>query len=216
MAWQLRHEGSPTVVKDLAFARIVEGLRDGQWDVTDEVLAPGDMAWRAIENHPRFAELMEDWETAAPRRHDEPTSLDLNAIIDVCLVLLIFFILTTTYQNLVQKVVPIPLAKEDGTNAKRVRIEDVKSKMIRVQAQLDKAGNPVVRVDNQSVNVLADDRNGIDVEKLASVLRPLVRGDDRKTEILLDAKEITWEHVIQIQDGARSAGIQTIHHLLRK
>jgi biopolymer transport protein ExbD len=216
MAWQLRHEGSPKVVKDLTFTRIVEGLRDGQWNVTDEVLAPGDKAWRAIENHPQFAELMEDWEAVPPRRHEEPTSLDLNAMIDVCLVLLIFFILTTTYQNLVQKVVPLPLAKGDGTNAKRVRIDDVKNKMIRVQAQLDKAGNPVVRVDNQNVNVLADDGKGIDVDRLASVLRPLVRGDDRKTEILLDAKEITWEHVIQIQDGARSAGIQTVHHLLRK
>ncbi len=216
MSWQLCHEGSPKVVKGLSFARIVEGLRDGQWDVADEVLAPGDKAWRAIESHPHFAELMEEWEAPPPRRHEEPTSLDLNAMIDVCLVLLIFFILTTTYQNLVQKVVPLPLVKGDGTNAKRVRIEDVKSKMIRVQAQLDKSGNPAVRVDNQSVSVLTSDGKGIDADKLADVLRPLARGEDRKTEILLDAKEISWEHVIQIQDGARAAGIQMVHHLMRK
>ena len=34
--------------------------------------------------------------------------------------------------------------------------------------------------------------------------------------MLLDARDITWENVIQIQDGARAAGVQMVHHLLLK
>ena len=35
-------------------------------------------------------------------------------------------------------------------------------------------------------------------------------------EVLLDAEGITWENTIQIQDGARAAGVQMIRHLLKK
>src|SRR5262249_31743288 len=112
--WQLRHEGSPRGLSGLSVAQIVEGLRDGTWDVTDEVQGPGETTWQPIENHPQLAEIAEEVLAPPPRRHDEPTSLDLNALIDVCLVLLIFFILTTSYVNLVQKVVPLPVVKGDS------------------------------------------------------------------------------------------------------
>src|SRR5262245_26430003 len=105
MAWQLRHQGSPRSIGDLSPGQIVEGLRDGQWATTDEVKAPGEPAWTAIESHPQLAEIAEEVDTPPPRKHDEGTNLDMNALIDVCLVLLIFFILTTTYGAVVQKVV---------------------------------------------------------------------------------------------------------------
>src|SRR5437773_824009 len=101
--WQIRHQGSPRIVQGLHWVEIVEGLRDGLWEPTDEVLGPGDKSWLAIEN-----------------------------------------------------------------------------------------------------------------AKLRDALRPYVRGEDGKTEVLLDARDISWGTVIAIQDAAKSAGIRQIRHLLKK
>lgn len=217
MTWQVRHEGSPRAVSGLTVQRIAEGLRDGAWEVTDEVMGPNDRTWVALENHPQFAEVVADLEPQ-PRPHQEATSLDMTALIDVCLVLLIFFILTTTYAAAVQKVVPLPTAREDGEKkaARVVNLKEVRERMIRVQAHLDKAGRPVIHVENQAAPVLAEDGETIDVEKVRDVLRPYVRGENRKNEVLLDARGITWGMVIALQDGAKSAGVQTIRLLERK
>jgi biopolymer transport protein ExbD len=209
MPWQVRHEGSPRVVSNLTVAQIVDGVRDGLWETTDEVLGPGETRWRAIEAHPQFEELAQDLEAPHPPRHQDPTSLDMNALIDVCLVLLIFFILTTSYANLVQKVVPVPAVKSDG-RIRTVKVEDVKARMIRVQAVGDKDGSPTVRIENQPVDVAAASGKGIDAAKLRAALQPYVRGEDRKTEVIFDAQGISWETVIQIQDAARAAGVQKI------
>jgi biopolymer transport protein ExbD len=214
MPWQLRHEGSPEVVNDLSQADIVQRLRDGVADPSDEVLAPGETSWQPLEQHRAFAEVLEELEPAEPIRREEATSLDMNALIDVCLVLLIFFILTTTYAAAVQKVVPLPTVKGEGPKTKVVRVEDVKKRMIRVQAYLER-GKPLVRVENQTVDALTADGAGIDPDKLSGVLQPFVRGE-AKMEVLLDARGITWGDVIAIQDGAKAAGVHTIHHLLRR
>lgn len=214
MSWQLRHEGSPSAVGDLTPEQIITGLLDGKWDVSDEVMGPGETAWQPIEQHPRFATTIEEMTPPEPTHHEEATSLDLNALIDVCLVLLIFFILTTTYAATVQKVVPLPTVQSEKSAVKTVRVEDVKKRMIRVQAFLEQ-GKPVVRVENQTTDVQSADGQGIDTDKVRDALQPYVRGDD-KTEVLLDARNITWGAVIAIQDGAKAAGVHTIHHLLRK
>lgn len=215
MSWQLRHSGSPKALKGLSLAQVVEGLRDGKWDVTDEILAPGEERWQAIENHPQTAEIAEEIEAPPPRRHDEPTSLDMNALIDVCLVLLIFFILTTSYITMVQKVVPLPGVKADESKAvKVVRPEDVKKYMVRVQAYQDSAGKPVVKIENVTADVGAGGL--IDPDKVREALGPHVRGDERKTQMLLDARELSWDNVIRLQDGARAAGIQQVRYLLKK
>jgi biopolymer transport protein ExbD len=216
MPWQLRHQGSPQAMTGLSLQEIAEGLRDGLWEGTDEVIGPGETSWQAIENHPSLAELAEEIETPPPPRHVEGTHLDFNALIDVCLVLLIFFILTTTYAAAVQKVVPLPTVRSDGKAVRVIDVKDVKSRMIRVQASLDSAHRPSLLVEGQPIQVLAGDGQTIDTKKLSEALRPYVQGADRKTEIILDAKGITWGTVIAIQDGAKAAGVHTIHHLLRK
>ena len=58
--------------------------------------------------------------------------------------------------------------------------------------------------------------NGELTDKVREAVRPYVKGEDHKTEVLLDARDITWENTIQIQDGARAADVQTVHHLLKK
>lgn len=216
MPWQVRHEGSPEVLGDLSLQQIVDGLRDGQWETTDEVLGPGDTAWRKIEAHPQLADIAEELATPPPARHEEPTSLDMNALIDVCLVLLIFFMITTAYATMVQKSVPLSMTRADAKGIKVVRVDEVKSKMIRVDAYLDPAGKPLVRVEGQTLSDVITADGKIDATKLREAMRPYVKGEDHKTEVLLDARDISWENVIQIQDGARAAGVQAVHFLARK
>jgi biopolymer transport protein ExbD len=74
----------------------------------------------------------------------------------------------------------------------------------------------VVRVEGQTLKDIATSDGRIDTDRIRDALRPYVKGEDHKTEVLLDARQVTWEHVVQIQDGARAAGVQTVHHLLRK
>jgi biopolymer transport protein ExbD len=179
-------------------------------------MGPNDQTWHAIENHPDLAELAEEVEAPPTLRREEGTHLDFNALIDVCLVLLIFFILTTTYATTVQKVVPLPALKAEGKKARVINVKDVKDRMIRLQASLDPKGKPLFRLENQPIQVLAADGETIDPDKLRDALKPYVRGEDRKTEIILDARDISWGTVISIQDGAKAAGVHTIHHLLKK
>lgn len=217
--WQMRHEGSPETVKNLTVEQIAAGLRDGLWEPTDEVLGPGDKNWQAVENHPQFSELVEELEAPQARRHEEATHIDMNALIDVCLVLLIFFILTTSYATSVSKLVPLPTVRPpEGKKQRNVTVEEVKKKMIRINASLDAAGKPALRVENLPVHVLTQDEKSIDVEKLRDAIKPHVyQGTgDRKTEVLLEAREVTWRTVIAIQDAAKSAGVHTIHHLMKK
>jgi biopolymer transport protein ExbD len=216
MSWQVRHEGSPRVVRNLTLEQIVAGLRDGLWEPTDEVLGPGETHWRPIEAHPQLAEIAFDLEPPRPMHHPEATSLDMNALIDVCLVLLIFFILTTSYANLVQKVVPMPSEIFASAKQRTATVEEVNAKMIRLQAIGDKSGKPLVRIQDQTVDVLAADGQSIDGTKLQAALVPYVRGEGHKRTLLMDAREVSWDTVVQIQDAARASGITTIHHARQK
>src|SRR5207248_1821253 len=117
---------------------------------------------------------------------------------DVCLVLLIFFMLTTSYVTAVQKLVPLPTVSPDKKQA--VKVLDpkmVKQFMVRVDASTDKNGQLVVRVENQPVKVLTEDGK-LDGPKLTAALAPYVRGNPPKTEMLLDARDISWGTVIAI------------------
>jgi biopolymer transport protein ExbD len=214
MSWKIRHEGSPKFLQGLTLAQVVEGLRDGLWEPTDEVMGPGDTEWVAIENHPQLAEVAADLEPP-PRPHEDETRLDMNALIDVCLVLLIFFMITTSYVAAVQKVVPLPTVAESEKKGKVVRADQVRRQMIRVQAY-HRDGNLTVRVENQPLPVVRPDGKTLDGDKLRDALVPYVRGEDGKREVLLDARDVSWGTVIAIQDAAKAAGVRVVNHLVKK
>jgi biopolymer transport protein ExbD len=216
MNWKIRHEGSPQHLEGLTLAQIVEGLRDGQWEPTDEVMGPDEKTWVAIENHPQLAEVAAELEPPA-RPHEDETHLDMNALIDVCLVLLIFFMLTTTYVAAVQKIVPLPTVDEgQKRGTKVVRADQVKRQMIRVEALGEKGGKLTVRVEKQTVPGLVRADGKLDRDKFREALLPYVRGPERKTEMLLDARDLTWGTVIALQDAAKSAGVRVGNHLVQK
>jgi biopolymer transport protein ExbD len=215
MAWKIRHEGSPRYLDGLSLAQVVEGLRAGQWEPTDEVMGPQDRTWVALEDHPQLAEVAAELEPSS-RSHDDETHLDMNALIDVCLVLLIFFMLTTTYVAAVQKTVPLPTPDEQTSGVKRVRADQVKRQMIRVEASADKSGKVTVRVEKQTVTVMGTDGRTLDADRFREALLPYVHGPERKTEMLLDARAVLYGTVIALQDAARSAGVRVVNYPIRK
>jgi biopolymer transport protein ExbD len=215
VTWQVRHQGSPKAAGGLTAQQIAEGLRDGVWVVTDEVRGPNDSDWVPIENHPQFAEVVEDLEELAPRHHDEEARVDMNALIDVTLVLLIFFILTTTRSVAVQKIVPLPTITDAKKGTKVYQAEQVKKYMIRLQAVGEPGGALKLMLEGQPISAMSPDGKSPDKTKLRDLIHPLTRGQPPKTEMLLDAQNVSWGNVVAIQDAAKSAGIRIVHHLHR-
>jgi biopolymer transport protein ExbD len=202
MSWTLRHQGSPQQVPNLTLAQIVEGLQDGSCDITDEVIGPGETQWHPIEDHPKLAELVEEMKSP-PSVHEADSGLDLNALIDVCLVLLIFFILTTSYEIL-EKVLQMPKSRtDDPSGVKVVAQEQVDNFMIKVRTRQE-AGKTQIWVENDAV------AEG----ELQGVLSKLAR-QSQKTEMLLDAAGVDYGTVIKIIDAAGGAKIEHVHFLVR-
>jgi biopolymer transport protein ExbD len=204
MSWRIRHEGSPKAMEGLALAQVVEGLQDGLWEPTDEVMGPGDNQWVAIESHPELAEVAADLEPPPPRHEEDETRLDMNPLIDVALVLLIFFILTASYQAM-QKVLEAPSGTRKNMKGPLVKTKaEVKQVSIKVEIK-QVNGKPVVLVEDEPVSE-AD---------LSAALARFVR-DTRKTEIVLDVGPgVDWGTVIMVQDAARGAGVDKAHYLVK-
>jgi biopolymer transport protein ExbD len=204
MTWQLRHQGSPRSIQGLNLGQIIIGLREGMWEVTDEVMGPNDTKWIAIEAHPQLAAIADEMEPPEPRVHPDETRLDMNALIDVCLVLLIFFIMTATY-SAVQKVVPVPITSDaQRGNVKVVPKGTVEKYMIRVVARPGAS-------DRQPV-IYVEDAKGVGLDEFPAVIAAKVK-EIHRHEMLLDVAGVTWGTAIKIQDAAKSAGINKINYL---
>jgi biopolymer transport protein ExbD len=200
MSWQVRHEGSPRAVEVATAQEVVEGLQEGQWEPTDEVSGPHDARWVAIEEHPQFADVVLDLEAPARRHEEEEMRIDMTPLIDVTQVLLIFFILTTSYAAL-QKVLDMAGTSSQDISKEPVRItpQQVEQSLIFVRVNREH-GKTVVRLENQPV----------DLPELTAQLRTFVKGS-KKTEMLVDADDdVEWGTIIAIQDAAKGAGVQRV------
>jgi biopolymer transport protein ExbD len=198
-AWKVRHEGSPRSIEGLTLQQIVDGLQDGRWEATDEVMGPQDAAWTPIENHPQLAEIAADLEPPPPRVYDDETRLDMNALIDVTLVLLIFFILTTTY-SLLQKRLDAPNASnEKVVDLPTVTKEMVEEQMILIEVKQEK-GQPVIYVENKPVPT----------ERLELDLTAVTKQSGKTQIMLLHDDDVPERAVVKVLDAARGAGINKI------
>ncbi len=196
--WKVRHEGSPSARGDLTLAQVAEGLADGNWEPTDEVMGPGETTWVPLESHPQLAEIAADLEPPPPRVYDDETRLDMNALIDVCLVLLIFFILTTSYAVL-QKRLEAPGVSGDRVGPAVVTKEKVEQQMIRVTVRMEN-GKPVTRVEDKVV----------EPSRLEAELRSYV-GAMRKTQLLLEHEDdVPQRAVVEVLDAAKGAGMEKV------
>jgi biopolymer transport protein ExbD len=199
MSWSIRHQGSPRSIDGLRSAEIISGLEDGLWEVTDEVKGAADEKWVAIEEHARFAEIAYDLEPPPVRHADDETRLDMNPLIDVTLVLLIFFILTTSYAALERFLEAPRLNSGKVEGLPKYTAKDLSEFTIKVSARREN-GKQVVRVEDQTVAP----------DALVATLRRFVK-QKRKTTLWLDiAEDLPYGMEIQIRDAAKGAGIDRI------
>jgi biopolymer transport protein ExbD len=197
--WKVRHEGSPVASADLSFDQVMQGLVDGKLSPEDEVKGPTDSAWQKLEDHPAFAEIAAELEPEPEPPHEEETTLDMNPLIDVALVLLIFFILTTTYSQLQKIIEAGDVSREGPATARPVNPDEVKGTTIQVKAT--QTGNKtVITVEGEVVAP----------SNLLNVLKRYTRDPNRRTLLLEKDRKVPHGVIVQIQDDAKSAGVDKV------
>ena len=200
--WKIRHEGSPQYAETTLEA-IRQELADGMWEATDEVMGPGETEWTAIENHPQLEELAMDLEPPPAPHYDDETRLDMTALIDVCLVLLVFFILTTTVAAL-QVRLEAPSLEDSKISVKSVTVKEAEESMILCRAT-QVGGQLEIKVEKDTVP-LAD---------LTNVFKRYAR-ETKKTTLLLDHDdEVPHDVVVKIIDAAKGAGMDRVQLLVQ-
>lgn len=198
MAWKIRHEGSPQSIDGLELPQILEGIEDGRWEPTDEVQGPGESEWQAIENHPQLAEAVADYEPPPARSYDDETRLDMTALIDVTLVLLIFFILTATYSVLLKRLDLPPVSTEPV--GKAVVTKEIRDISILVEVKKNADGKTVYLVEEQEVPA----------DNLAAELMRRSSQGRKATLLLKHDNEVTHGEVVKVQDAAKGARLERI------
>lgn len=199
MSWHVRQEGSPTAAAVASAEEVAAGLRDGVWLPTDEVRGPGETKWTQLELHPVFAEAAEDQVDHGHAEADE-THLDMNPLIDVCLVLLIFFILTISYESLERSIaIPETAPDDKGAAIPRVNLKDIRERVFIVSAAMD--GDKVtVKVEKEAVPI----------EQLQPRMKDVMNRTGR-TEMLFDLDtNVPWGVQTTILDAAKGNGVHNV------
>lgn len=196
MTWKVRQEGSPQVREDLSTAQVLTGLEEGEWAPTDEVRGPDDRDWVRFEDHPAFADAVALEPLPSP--NDDETHVDMTPLIDVAMVLLVFFILIFTY-SVLEKRLEAPNASSARVGPAVITKEQVKEQMIQVTLRWDD-GRTLYRVEDKEVPK----------EQLEAALRSYVRKDNRTT-LLLDADpDVPHGDTVYVEDKARGAGMDRV------
>jgi biopolymer transport protein ExbD len=197
--WQIRFEGIPETVRLSAPEKVLEGLRDGDWEPSDEVKGPADADWQAIEDHPTFADAVAEM-GPPPKEPEDETRLDMNPLIDVSLVLLIFFILTTSYATLRRVITLPPAPPEEKAAPPRPDRNPLEDRVFRVKVSTD-GERVVVQLDGTAV----------DPAKLAESIRDVMRLTGKREMYLSVTDDVYWEDEAKVHDAAKGAGVHQIH-----
>jgi biopolymer transport protein ExbD len=196
-AWLVRQEGSPSAVSVPSEAEVLLGLRNGNWLPTDEVKGPADTQYQSIESHPTFAEAAAEIEPPKAEPKDE-THLDMNPLIDVCLVLLIFFILTITYASL-ERAIDVPALNNDQKGPSQVDWKDIKDHVFLVSAKMD-GDKTVIRVASKEVPL----------DQVQAEMKRVIDSTGRKEMVLDSDQEVPWGIITAILDAAKGNGVRNI------
>ncbi len=148
--WHVRREGSPMFAEAPSAQAVADGLKDGVWSGEDEVRGPDDGHWQSLEDHPQFAAIVAELEPPKAPPEDE-ARLDMNPLIDVALVLLIFFILTTSYATL-RRSIDLPEApNEDKGKTTKQPVQDIRERVFKVKVFLGDDAGVLVQVEEKTV-----------------------------------------------------------------
>ncbi len=202
--WLVRLSADPTPRPVPTPVAVLEGLREGEWETTDEVRGPGERLWVPIEEHPAFADAVAEMGPPPPEPADE-TTLDMNPLIDVALVLLIFFIITATVATLRRTIELPPPQPEDKASVAPSK-EQLEDRTFTVTVTLDERAEPVVKVSTASGSERVVAYADIDKE-----LKAVVDSTGRKEMILRMSNDVVWDVYVQIYSAATKAGVREVH-----
>jgi biopolymer transport protein ExbD len=198
--WTILRQGGRQEYPFTSAQQIVDALADGELEPQDLVRGPNDASFLPLENHSRFSEVIAELETPPPPPEEE-THLDMNPLIDVALVLLIFFILTASYASLRRSIeLPTePVADQERPTA-IPKLQDLQDRVFKV----------VVRQENNLVIVRLDNRvipmNQLETEMTEQVKR------FGKPEAFIDiGPGVSWGTETQVIDACRGAEVRKIH-----
>ena len=199
--WSVRHAGSLDSVDGLTADDVLDGVKEEVWDPTDEVMGPDDPEWLPLEQHPVFAQAMADYDPPPARAPVDETKLDMNPLIDVALVLLIFFILTTTYQELRKEFNPPSGDRQNKLGPTTDKVLEKTS--VRVTATMN--GDAVVfKVENEVV----------EQKDLEAKFKQYKDDNHRMLAMEVDPL-VLWKYVVAIQDAAAGAKFTEIIRIVR-
>ena len=194
--WQVRPEGTETPINLASSSDVLGGLREGIWRPTDDVKGPNDAAWTTIEAHPLFEEAAIELQPPVPEADD--SHLDMNPLIDVCLVLLIFFILTITYASL-ERAIEVPETTAEGATTKPIQFDDIKNQVFRVTAKMD-GDTPVLLIDKEPVKL----------DDLEDRMKRIIDKTGRRQMLLDIDGNVPWGIQTAILDAAKGNGVHKI------
>jgi len=197
--WDLRNHDSDSKSILLESIEIQDLIVSGLISINDEIRKEGETTWKTFLDYPEFDDT---FSVKSSIKHDEDENIDMNALIDVCLVLLVFFILLTSYAKLVQHLEAAKTNPDSKIPSITTTQADQKTKVV-IKTE---AGKTLFYINEQVV----------ESENLSTALKASARKLKSKDLILFYSDDVPYQAVISIQDAARAADFQQILQALEK
>ena len=191
--WNLKHHVTDSKSNLLESIEIKDLIASGLISIDDEIRKEGENAWKTLLDYPEFQEVFSSKSTT---KHEDDDNIDMNALIDVCLVLLVFFILLTSYAKLVQHLESAKTNPDSKIPSISTSQADQKTKVV-IKTE---AGKTFFYINEQVV----------ESDNLTSALKASARKLKNKDLILYYSDDVPYQAVISIQDAARASDFQQI------
>ena len=196
---------SKEAIRRLPQTELLDALETGIHTGEDFVRIDSGHSWLPIEDHPAFEEVFRQIEDSRHRPEGDETRLDMNPLIDVSLVLLIFFILTTSYAELRKEASPPPGKSENKDGKAVFSPKQLKEFTITVKAKME--GDRIrYMVENDAVPEA----------ELKGKLEEWMKKTGKATLHIEIDPGVPFKAMIAIQDAAIGAGVQLMVRVDRK
>ena len=197
--WDLKNHVTDSKSVLLESIEIKDLIVSGLISIDDEIRKEGETAWKTLLDYPEFEEAFSSKSTTKQENDD---NIDMNALIDVCLVLLVFFILLTSYAKLVQHL-------ESAKTNPDSKIPSISN------SQADQKTKVVIKTE-AGKTIFYINEKVVENDNLTSALKASARKLKNKDLILYYSDDVPYQSVISIQDAARAADFQQILQALEK
>ncbi len=190
--WILKNTTLGAIAITLESPEIQELIASGNLTADDEIRKETESEWKTPLDYLEFEEAYNNIKI----KQAEDDKIDMNALIDVCLVLLVFFILLTSYSKLVQHL-------EAAKTNKDSRIPSITT------AQADQKTKVVIKIEGSKTIFLINNQI-VELQNLTANLKASANKLKSKDLILYYSDDVPYQAVIAIQDAARGADFQQI------